>query len=208
MEFNSAYALAKIENLASVTEFAFVPVSDSDSEKEAAIMLSAVRKRIKETQTERLTWTRPLDELKKRFMAKADEYIQPLIRLDNALDKALTDYRIKLEDIRKKEEARLLALSQKRTERAIKNGRPPPLPEEVIPFVSMPDKTVHSNDGSKVTYTKHYKAYLVNIEQVPLYFNGVQLLEVNMTQIQKLVNAGLRDIPGIEVKEEIGTRVG
>jgi hypothetical protein len=185
-----------------LTEAQNLTVISNETKLQAETILSVIRKQLKFIESERKSWTQPLEDQKKRLIEIFKNAAAPLVSTDYKLTCELDQYRIKLEQAARKEEARLMALQEKRNERAMANGKPNPLPETIIPCVPQPEKT-----SGGVTYIKKYKAYISNEAQVPVFFGTVQLRPVDMVAVNKLVSAGVRDIPGIEVKEENVLRV-
>lgn len=183
-----------------------IAVIDETSQRQAATLLGMVQDGIKHIETERKTWTQPLLDQKKRLDDIFKRMSQPLEDAKSKLQSQLIGYQVKLEAIRQKEEARLRALAEKRRERAEAQGKPSPIPETIIPYVQGADKTVYSDNGS-LTYTTKLKGRVVDLSKIPLYFNDVQLLQPDMVAINKLVSAGIKNIPGIEIYEETFTRV-
>jgi hypothetical protein len=181
-----------------------ITVVDTETEMQAAQALSAIRSQLKKIDIERKTWTDPLEQQKKRLIEVFKKLTQPLTEAENYIDSQLRTYRMKLEALRMKEEARLRALQEKRNERAAEKGKPSPLPETIIPFVQGSPKTVQSESGS-VTYVERWKAEIIDITKVPYQF-----LLPDMVSLNKLAQAMKGENPpsGVVFKKEISTRVG
>lgn len=183
-----------------------VSVSDAESEGLAANMLVAVRTKLREIETERKSWTDPLEQQKKRLIGEFKKLSEPLVRAETHLSNELTKYRNVLLAAAQKEEERLRRLQDKRNERAAEKGKPSPLPETIIPYVPTPEKTISTQNG-KLTYTTRWHAELVDIAKVPMFLHGVQIVKVDMVAVNGLVNAGIREIPGFKITQETHTRI-
>jgi len=185
-----------------------VTVCDVESEALAAQMLISIRTELKQIEAERKSWTDPLEQQKKRIIEGFKKIAQPLEEAEDSLIVQLTSYRAKLMEIAHKEETRLLKLQEKRNQRAADNGKPPPLPETIIPYVETPDKSIYVN-GKKMTYTTKWKARVVDINLVPTFYNGAQILQPDMVVLDKMssLNKGLNPPPGVEFYQETFTRV-
>jgi hypothetical protein len=206
MEEIKSLAVIEESNTSILSEAQNLVVCDSESKLKAETILVSIRKQIKHIDSERKSWTDPLEQQKKRLIDIFKRVTQPLVDMDSKLSNDLGIYRMKLADITRKKELRLQALQEKRNERAKQAGKPNPLPETVIPYVAQPERSVSTENG-KVTYIKTYKAYVTDESKVPILFGDVMIRPVNMVAINKLVGAGIRNIPGIEVKEEEISRV-
>ena len=180
-----------------------ITVRDSDSELQAADILKIVRTKLKEIEIERKSWTDPIEQHKKRIIAEFKRITAPLEEAEVKLSAALSLYRVKLEEARLKEQSKLQSREDKKFEKQIEQGKTPLIPEPLQIHVEVPSKSVGS-----VTYTEKWKADYdnVNIDEVPKFFNGVQILVVDKVAVNKLVTAGL-GVPGIPIKKDIGTRV-
>lgn len=185
-----------------------ITVKDAETETQAAMMLALVRTKLKEMDTERKFYTTPLDESKNRIMAKFKELTEPLKEIEVKIGAALSFYRMKVERERIEREAKLQAREDKKFEKQIEKGKTPLVPEPLQIHIEAQPKTVTTEAG-KVTYTETWKADWEHIEfdKVPKVFNGVQILEINRVAVNRLINAGIRDIPGIPVVKDVQMRV-
>ena len=141
-----------------------INVDSPETEALAASMLVKVRTRIKELNVEQKSWTDPLEQQKRRFFDAFRQIRRPLEELEALLVPQLTQWRAQLEAAVRKEEERLRRLQEKRNDRSAAAGRPNPLPETIIPYVPVPDKTLRTESGS-LTYTKKWKAEVVNCQK-------------------------------------------
>jgi len=202
-------ALTKLEySKNTLLESCNIAVLDTESEALAAQMLISIRTELKRIEAERKSWTDPLEQQKKRIIEGFKKIAQPLEEAETNLIVQLTSYRAKLMEIARKEEARLLKLQEKRNQKAAENGKPPPLPETIIPYVETPDKSIHTQNG-KLTYTTRWKAKVVDINLVPTFYNGAQILQPDTVALDKMaaLNKGQNPPPGIEFYQETFTRV-
>lgn len=185
---------------------ATVEVRDAQSEKYIGNLLITLTETEKKILGFIKEHTDPLEKERKFWFSVRDKLLQPILDKKSQCRQALLDYRNWLEDQRRHEEERLRKLAEKRQERAAEKGKPPPIPEVIIPYVDMPEKTQHTDNG-KITYVTKKVATLVDIYQVPMFHNGVQILFPDLRVVQKIFDAGF-NVPGFELKEEIHTRVG
>jgi len=184
-----------------------ITVHDAESEGHCANLLAMVRTKLKEMDTERKFYTAPLEESKKRIIAKFNELTEPLKILEIKLGGALGCYRAQVEKARQEQEAKLQAREDKKFQKQIDKGIEPLVPEPLQVHLESSPKTIHTEAG-KVTYTETYRADWEHIvyDEIPKVFSGVQILVPDRVAVNRLINAGLR-VPGIPVVKEIGMRV-
>ena len=109
----------------------------------------------------------------------------------------LADYETQQAEIRRKEEEKLRAEQQKKYDKEVvkadKKGEiaPPPPP----PVLVQAKKEEGVSYSDKWTYHEDK----VEIEKVPEVFGGVRLKILNDRAVQKLIDAGAREIPGIPI---------
>lgn len=206
LETTEQQALMVIETKrdALLSQTPILEVIDAQSEATAAKFLSDVKDKEREIEDFIKSWTKPLEDQKKRWFAVRNNLLAPILPIKKTLEDALIGYRRQLVMAAQKEEARLRALQEKRMERATAAGRPPPIPVAVTPYVPVPDKTTNG-----LTYTESWEAVIEDISRIPTFFNETQILFPSMSVLNQMarLQKGQNPPPGIAFKQKIGTRV-
>ncbi len=171
-----------------------ITVQDAESESLAAQMLISVRDKKREIITFVESHTKPLEKEKQFWFGVRNRLLAPIRPAEENLISQLTQRYKELSDVVGKEEEKL-----KKNYKGV-------LPEAIAPYVPVPEKTIETQNG-KVTYITHWKAELVDINKVPLFFDGVQIMKEDMVAVNKLVADGAREISGFIIKQETYTRI-
>lgn len=177
-------------------------VTDEATMQKASTGIILVRGLIKQAEAIRQKLVKPLNDHVRMINGEIAKTTGPLKEVDDSLSGELSAYRAKLEAARFAEEARLRKLAEARAKKAEETGRPVPVPKELQVAVPPAEKKVETEAGS-VTFVKKPDWELQDITKVP-----AEYLMLNSALITKVVNAGVRDIPGIRIwiKEIPSTR--
>jgi len=186
-----------------------ITVTDEASEAQAASWLVTVRVKLKEYEKDRKSWTDPIEQHKKRIIAEFKKLTEPLEAIESKLNMALTQYRNRVEQERIKRESQLQAREDKKFDRQVEKGNIPSIPEPLQVHIESQPKTGITDDG-KITYSESWKADFdhAKLEDVPKSINGVPILTIDRVAVNKLVTAGIRNIPGIPIVKVTQTRIG
>ena len=181
-----------------VIESLGITVQDANSQAVAARKLNEVKDAIKAVDSQRHSWTDPLEAQKKRFMGVFNPVTDWLNGAKTYLERQLTDYFRQQEAIRIKEEERLRKLQEKRMERAEAAGKPMPLPVNIIPHVGGIAKSTEN-----LTYIKKWRARVVDVSKLPSEY---MLPNYQMLDDMARASKGINPPVGVEFYEEISTR--
>lgn len=169
-------------------------VASMQDYQSAGEVIKTVKDRIKQLEAKRITYTKPLDEVKAQLMADFKKIAKPLVEFVESTEaKMLTWY--KEEQKRKAEEQAKIDAA------ALEQAKQAGVSEIVVPVVEQP-KTVKT-DYATVTVKKTWKAEVVNEAEVPREY-----LVVDQVKINAAVRAGTREIPGVKIyqAESLATR--
>lgn len=180
-------------------EFPFVPVTSQETQERASAMLVGVRTALKKIDTERKTWTDPIEQHKKRIIAEFKKITEPLERLEGELTMALTAYRDKLERDRLAEQAKLQKREDKKFERQVENGT------AMIPEPMKVSLEAQPKSTNGITYVVRWKARVVDVSKIP---NEYMIPHYQMLDDLAQASKGkLPPPPGVEFYQETTTRV-
>ncbi len=183
-------------------------IKDQSTYDQAAALSLAARKLTKEIEKKRDEYLKApeierIRQFEKDLRNFCRMFTDNLKEIEITADQKITQYKAVLEQQRR--EAELAAqkaakeLQEKLNKEAEEKGiEPVEIPPPVIPKETGPVRTDH---GSLHTRT-YWTFRVVDIKQVPFEFNGVPLLGVLEHNIRKLINGGIRNIPGLEVYPE------
>jgi len=175
-----------------------------------------------ETESQAVRITQELKGLGKRLKGIKDFFLKPFkdeVKKKEAefkpIEKALKDAEVLMKDKidkyeaikeekRRKEEEKLRLQQQKKHEKEVakakeKDNVPPPPPAPV----NIEREKV---DGMQVRKSKTFR--IIDIEKVPCKFNGATLLMVDSKIVNKLIKAGVEEIPGLEIYEDTTVAIG
>ncbi len=146
---------------------------------------------------------KPLKEQTKRVTALFKPFIDQMDQEESNLKSRIVVYQDEQEKVRKAEEEKLRkqqeAKYKKELAKAEKKEELPPAPPAPV-HVEKP-----KIEGLQIRKT--WKARIKDVNKIPRLFNGVELMVPDMVQAQKLVKAGVREIPGFEIYQETGSAV-
>lgn len=163
-----------------------VVITNEQEYLQAGDVLKLCKKKVKELDEERKTYTAPLDESKKLIMAKFKETTEPLEKYIDKLSKVMAEYFVIEEKKRQEEQKRLEA-------EAINNAKPEDC-DVIVPVV----ESLKTSKGSISTTSmvKSYEFEIVNELEIPREY-----LMVDESKIKKAINAGVKEMKGILIKE-------
>lgn len=169
-----------------------VLVTNKDEYTQAGDVMKMCKQKIKEVEEERKTFTAPIDEAKKRIMAKAKEITEPLEKYIEKIEKAMGSWylaeqkRIAEENKRLEEEAIAKAQAEQSTSTDI-----------VVPIV----ESVKTTRGqvSTTTGTTYNDFELVDLSLVPREY-----LMLDESKVKEAINrGGVKEIAGIKIEEKV-----
>lgn len=153
--------------------------TDEDVVK-ATEFLVQVKNKIDSLEEERQSYTKPLNESLRRLNSRFKELTEPLKTAERVVKEAILSYRIKREETRLKEQARL----QK------KNGNTNISLMDVLPDI------IESKSGETRT-TKRWTFEIIDEKKIPREY-----LEVNVTKVNEAISAGVRKIAGLNILQK------
>jgi|GEM_PF-1885597 len=177
-------------------------VVDEASNATALEMLTAARGYVKKIDRLKKRWLDPLNKQVKLIRGDFDAMKSPAQEADQILSRKTSDYRARVKEAQRKEQARLNKLAERRQERAAKRAEergedaPPVIP--LAPKVEAPAKTVETESGAKVTYRKRTHFEVIDAAQIPREY-----LSIDEKKIGAAVRAGIatpeNPIPGVRI---------
>lgn len=176
----------------------------ADTLDDAANALASIARLKKGIEERRVSWVKPLNDTVKKVNDWFKSVAAPLESADKLLRGKIQTYQAEEARRRREEEERLRKLAEKEHAKQVakaerKGEEPPPPPPTVV--VPGPATTIRSSAGT-VSTTKVWDFEIVDESQIPREF-----LMVDTTKIRKVVQAGLRNIPGVRIYERDQLRV-
>ena len=145
-------------------------------------------------------FVRPLKDHVKKIEAEFKLVSGPLIQADAIIRGKVVDWRIKVEEAARKEEAELRRKAEgkqkKQEEKALAKGEDPP-PPPPVPTVEVPKTT----EG--VTIIKTWTYGVEDIYKVPRKY-----LALDTVAVMQAVHLGVREIPGLRIYRKESVKVG
>ena len=196
----------KKETTAIVARATRFEINDATSNQKATGILSEIARRKKKTVDARMFMTRPIDQSKKNIMTFFHPFIEQYDKATAIIKGKAKDYHLAEEEKAKEAEKKRLIAEIKREEeikKAEEENREPVVEEiPAVAEVKTPEKTVRAVAGGSMTFKKHWKHEIIDLEKVPHEF-----WEVSESLIREAVNKGARLIPGCRIYEDIDTSV-
>ena len=181
-------------------------IKDAVGLQKSSGILSDIATAKKKANAVRFSLTKPLDESKKRIMDLFRPAIEQFDKATAIIKGKAKDYYLAEEEKAKEAEKKRLIAEIKREEeikKAEEENREPVVEEiPAIPEVKTPEKTVRGVAGGSMTFKKHWKHEIIDLEKVPHEF-----WEVSESLIREAVNKGARLIPGCRIYEDVDTSV-
>lgn len=144
----------------------------------------------------------PLKDHVKRIEAELKLVTGPLTQADAIIRGKVVDWRIKVEEIARKEEVELRrkaeAKQKKQEEKALAKGEDPP-PPPPVPTVEVPKTT------GGITMVKTWTYGIEDIGKVPKEYKSEVLDSVSVMQA---IHRGVREIPGLRIYQKESVKVG
>jgi len=196
----------KKETTAIVARATRFEINDDTSNQKATGVLSEIARRKKKTVDARMFMTRPIDQSKKNIMSFFRPFIEQYDKATGIIKGKAKDYYLAEEEKAKEAEKKRLIAEIKREEeikKAEEENREPVVEEiPAVAEVKTPEKTVRGVAGGSMTFKKHWKHEIIDLEKVPHEF-----WEVSESLIREAVNKGARLIPGCRIYEDVDTSV-
>ena len=193
-----------------------IKVKDPASDQRATDFLVRVKSAQKAVEKARLAITQPLLESKRAADKLFKNIAKPFADAEVVVNAKKKAYFLEQERERRQEEERIRKENERReagrirleAEAAEKNQPAPEPAPELEPIAAAPPetaKTVRGMEGGSSTMRDHWTFEITNREEIPHRW-----WVVDETAIQKVVNAGVRDIPGIRIYNDpiVSTRTG
>lgn len=178
-----------------------IEIIDDESDVEAAEFLAQVKTARKRWDELRHWFTDPLETQKKAIIAKFKADDAPLAEAQKIVGGKHVAYVQKQQEAARKEQERLRKLAEARQERAEKRaeekGLEAPAPVIPMPTVQAPPKTIHTSAGAVRTRTV-WKHEVVDFAALPEEYKIADEVKLG-----KVVRAGVREIPGVRIFEEM-----
>lgn len=165
-----------------------VVISNQEEYTQAGDVMKLCKNKIKEIDEERKLYTQPLDESKKRIMAKAKSITEPLEKYVEKISKAMGEWYLAEEKRRQEEQKKL-------EEQAIKEAGDSP--DVIVPIV----ESVKTTRGQVSTTTgiKYNDFEIVDEALIPREY-----LMVDESKIKEAINkGGVKSISGIKITEQV-----
>jgi len=208
-----------------------VIAGDADAAKASGWLVQISRKR-GEMEKKRVLYTKPLLDHKKRIDSDFKQYMEPLDRASGLIRNSLLTWKKLQDKIRLEAEATARRVhedeqkriaeevrvqhekeQQERLAAALEKNEPPPAPVPVpvtlplpAPIVApAPMKTTRVEGGGGVTATKRWVFEITSEKDIPREY-----CIPDKGKIRRLVQAGIREIPGVRIyaEESLSVRRG
>jgi hypothetical protein len=178
-----------------------IEIVDDSTDLEAAEFLAQVKTARKRWDELRHWFTDPLETQKKRIIAKFKADDAPLEQAQRIVGGKHIAYQRAQQEAARKEQERLRRLADARQERAEKRaeekGLEAPAPIIPMPTVQAPPKTIRTASGAVTTRTV-WKHEVVDMAALPDEYKIADEVKLG-----KVVRAGVREIPGVRIYEEM-----
>lgn len=175
-------------------------ITNEEQQAEASDFLAQLKARYKEVESQRVEFTKPLLDTKKKIDDEFKRTLTPLKTAIGAVTRVMADFHKKQLEVARKEEERLQKLAEKRQARAEAQGKTPEY--RPAPTVEQPEKTLRNDEGkAQTTFSKIWKFEVVDETKVPREF-----LRVDESAIRRAVAGGAREIEGVRIYEDVSVR--
>lgn len=175
-----------------------ITITNQDEFLQAGDVLKLCKDKIKEVDEERKSYTAPLDEAKKRLMAKAKAITEPIEAYIEKLNKAMSDWHIIQDKKRQEEEAKLEAERQTKIKELSEAGKMP-TPEDLDIMAKQPEiestKTTRGNIAT-TSMVETWDFEIINAEEVER-----QYCSPDEKLIRQAIKNGVREIKGIKITQ-------
>lgn len=178
-----------------------IEIVDEATDLEAAEFLSQVKTARKRWDELRHWFTDPLETQKKRIIAKFKTDDAPLEQAEKIVGGKHIAWVRQQQELARKEQERLRKLAEAKQARqaakAEERGEEPPPVVIPMPTVQAPPKTLHTASGAVRTRTI-WKHEVVDMAALPDEYKIADEVKLG-----KVVRAGVREIPGVRIYEEM-----
>ncbi len=171
-------------------------ITNQDEFLQAGDVLKLCKDKIKEVDEERKTYTIPLDESKKRLMAKAKAIIEPIEAYIEKINKAMSDWHITQEKIRKEEEARIEKEKAEYYEKCQEDCK---MPSDIELMTKQPEAIETKTTRGNIATTSMVETWdfeIINAEEVER-----QYCSPDDKLIRQAIKNGVREIKGIKITQ-------
>lgn len=173
-------------------------ITNQDEFLQAGDVLKLCKNKIKEVDEERKQYTAPLDEAKKRLIAKAKKITEPIEAYIEKINKAMSGWHIAQEKKRQEEESKL-EIERQAKMKEIENSGKMPTPEELDIMVKQPETEATKTTRGNVATTSMVETWdfeIINAEEVER-----QYCTPDDKLIRQAIKVGVREIKGIKITQ-------
>ena len=168
--------ISKIDN--------FVEIKDNKSFIKADELRIKIKNKLEEFETERKTYTAPINESLSKLNAKFKELTVPLKEAQKRIEQMMLEYRQKEEEKRAKKEAELIE----------KTGN------ELISITNSVPDVIETNLG-RTSFTRSWAFEVVDLSKVSRKY-----LMIDEDKVKEAIASGEREINGLKIYEKEGFR--
>lgn len=173
-------------------------ITNQEEFLQAGDVLKLCKDKIKEVETERKEYTSPLDEAKKRLMAKAKTITEPIEAYIEKINKAMSGWHIAQEKKRQAEEAKLEAERRAKMKEVEESGKMP-TPEDLDIMVKKPEIEATKTTRGNVATTSMVEVWdfeITNPDEV-----SREYCSPDEKLIRQAIKNGEREIKGIKITQ-------
>jgi len=169
-------------------------ITNQDEFLQAGDVLKLCKDKIKEVEAERKSYTDPLEQSKKRLIAKAKLIIEPIEAYIEKINQAMSGYHQVQEKLRQEEEKKIAAEQKAYYDKCQAEAK---MPNDVDLMTKQPEiEKTKTTKGNIATTSMVEKWEFEIIDELLL---PREYLMPNEVAIRKAVTNGLREISGIKI---------
>ena len=173
-------------------------VNDETCEK-ASEMLVMIKKCEKKLDEERKKRVAIPNQFVRKVNARAKEFLNPLLKLERDLKAKIRDYKIRLELERREMEKKAEEERKRLQEQLDKEAKEKGIEPVKLPEIAMPNERLKvTTKNGTVFERKDWTFKIVDFERIPREY-----LMVDSKKVNAAIRAGVREIPGIEIYQEV-----
>jgi hypothetical protein len=181
-------------------------VVENDGTAQLAVQFTGrVKTLFNKLEAERKEITKPALQYQKAVKALADTFTTKLKKIEKEAKAKIGDYQYKKELERRKEEERQRKAReelQKKVEKEAKEAGVEAPKFEMAPPIKEEKTVTRAEDGTSAFIKKPWKGTITDPTLVPREY-----CEPSQKLINQAVKQGIREIPGVEIKQEIETSI-
>jgi hypothetical protein len=173
-----------------------IVITNQDEFLQAGDVLKLCKDKIKEVDEERKSYTAPLDEAKKRLMAKAKAITEPIEAYIDKINKAMSDWHIEQNKIRKEEEERIEKEKDDYYKKCQEDGT---MPKDIDLMTKQPEAIETKTTRGNIATTSMVETWdfeIINPEEVER-----QYCSPDEKIIRQAIKSGVREIKGIKITQ-------